>query len=144
MTKKLPQKVYLKANDIVISQMGTVGRAALATKAEEGWLFASFTIRARLTNEAIKILDPLYLTLFINNVSRPYYLLRRIAQASVRQNTDLPTIRDLRVPILPKSTQQKIADLVRKSHEARKKSKALLKEAKRKVEEMIEKGVKNG
>ncbi|KKR56825.1 hypothetical protein A3B52_02110 [Candidatus Curtissbacteria bacterium RIFCSPLOWO2_01_FULL_41_28] len=143
-TKKLPQKVYLKANDIVISQMGTVGRAALATKAEEGWLFASFTIRARLTNEAIKILDPLYLTLFINNVSRPYYLLRRIAQASVRQNTDLPTIRDLRVPILPKSTQQKIADLVRKSHEARKKSKALLKEAKRKVEEMIEKGVKNG
>ena len=41
--------------------------------------------------------------------------------------------------------QQKIADLVKKSHEARKKSKELLEEAKRKVEEMIEKGgEKNG
>lgn len=37
--------------------------------------------------------------------------------------------------------QQKIADLVVKSHEARKKSKELLEEAKRKVEEMIESGV---
>ncbi len=54
-----------------------------------------------------------------------------------------PTIDDsdvenLLIPILPKATQQKIADLVRKSHEARKKSKELLEEAKRKVEEMIE------
>lgn len=44
------------------------------------------------------------------------------------------------IPILPKETQEKIAELVRKSHEARKKSKELLEEAKRKVEEMIEKG----
>lgn len=44
------------------------------------------------------------------------------------------------VPVLPKSTQEKIAALVRKSHEARKKAKELLEEAKRKVEEMIEKG----
>jgi len=36
--------------------------------------------------------------------------------------------------------QQKIAVLVRQSHEARKKAKELLEEAKRKVEEMIEKG----
>ncbi len=40
----------------------------------------------------------------------------------------------------PKELQQKIAELVRKSHEARKESKELLEEAKRKVEEMIEKG----
>jgi len=43
----------------------------------------------------------------------------------------------------PKETQQKIADLVRKSHEARKKSKELLEEAKRKVEEMIDRGGEN-
>jgi len=41
---------------------------------------------------------------------------------------------------LPKSTQQKIADLVRKSHEARKKAKELLDEARHKVEEIISKG----
>lgn len=139
-TKSLPRKVYLKKNDIIISQMGTVGRAAAVEESEEGWLFASFTIRARLSEKALDILDPVYVALFINNVARPYYLLRRVAQASVRQNTDLPTIRDLKVPVLPKPTQQKIADLVRQSHEARKKAKELLEEAKRVVERLIEKG----
>jgi len=42
------------------------------------------------------------------------------------------------IPVLSKITQQKIVELVRKSHEAREKSKELLEEAKRKVEEMIE------
>ena len=54
-------------------------------------------------------------------------------------------VKNFMVPILPIETQQKIADLVRQSHEARKKAKELLEEAKRKVEEMIEKGgEKNG
>ena len=75
----------------------------------------------------------------ITPISRPYYLLRRISQASVRQNTDLPTIKDLKVPILPKPTQDKIADLVYQSHQARKKAKELLDRAKREVEEFIEK-----
>jgi restriction endonuclease S subunit len=136
-TKELPKKFYLKEGDIVISQMGTVGRAGLVTKKEEGWLFASFTIRVRLKEENRSILDPLFVASYIQNISRPYYLLRRIAQASVRQNTDLPTIKDLRIPIMPQSTQQKIADLVRQSHEARKKAKDLLEEAKQKVEKMI-------
>jgi type I restriction enzyme, S subunit len=56
-----------------------------------------------------------------------------------------PTITDndvqnIIIPILPMEIQKKIADLVKKSHEARKKSKELLEEAKRKVEELIEKG----
>lgn len=59
--------------------------------------------------------------------------------------TSYPTITDqdvenLLIPILPKETQEKIADLVRKSHIARQKSKELLDEAKKKVEELIEKG----
>ena len=49
------------------------------------------------------------------------------------------SIKDIFIPILPKPTQQKIADLIRRSHEARKKAKELLEEAKRKVEELIEK-----
>ncbi|MFH1956061.1 MAG: restriction endonuclease subunit S [Patescibacteria group bacterium] len=58
--------------------------------------------------------------------------------------TTYPTVTDedvenILIPILPKPTQQKIAELVRQSHEARKKAKELLEEAKRKVEEIIEK-----
>jgi restriction endonuclease S subunit len=138
-TRDLPNKFYLKENDIVISQMGTVGRAALIRKQEEGWLFGSFTIRVRLKKKSYSIIDPTFVTLYIQNVSRPYYLLRKIAQASVRQNTDLPSIKNLEVPILPLSKQQKIADLLRQSHEDRKKAKELLEKAKRKVENYIEK-----
>lgn len=59
--------------------------------------------------------------------------------------TSYPTIIDediesVWIPDLSIEIQQKIADLVRKSHQARKKSKELLEEAKSKVEEMIEKG----
>lgn len=62
--------------------------------------------------------------------------------------TSYPVIKDedilnLKVPLIKHDIQEKITDLVRKSHEARKKSKELLEEAKRKVEEMIEKGDKN-
>ena len=53
--------------------------------------------------------------------------------------TSYPTIIDtdvenILIPILSKSVQQKIAELVQKSHESRKKAKELLEEAKRKVE----------
>lgn len=47
-------------------------------------------------------------------------------------------LRKFIIPILPQNIQQKIADLVQKSHEARKKAKELLEEAKYKVEEIIE------
>ena len=47
------------------------------------------------------------------------------------------------MPILPKAMQEKITELVRESHAARKKAKELLEEAKRKVEELIENKSKN-
>jgi len=58
--------------------------------------------------------------------------------------TSYPTITDedvenIKIPVLSRNIQQKIAGLVRQFHEARKKSKELLEEAKRKVEELIEK-----
>lgn len=54
-----------------------------------------------------------------------------------------PTVDDedvekLLIPVLPKPIQQRISALVHQSHEARKKAKELLEEAKRKVEEAIE------
>ncbi len=48
-------------------------------------------------------------------------------------------IKRLQVPILSKKTQRKIASLIQQSHEARKKAKELLEEAKGIVETAIEK-----
>jgi len=60
------------------------------------------------------------------------------------KGTSYPTIEDLdveklQIPLLPFSTQQKIASLIQKSHEARKKAKELLNVAKKAVEIAIEK-----
>jgi len=47
-------------------------------------------------------------------------------------------IKAMQIPILPEKMQEKIAELVRESHDARAKAKHLLEDAKRKVEELIE------
>jgi len=57
--------------------------------------------------------------------------------------TEYPTLNDkdienLLIPILPDSIQQQIAKLIQQSHEARKKAKELLEEAKQRVENLIE------
>ena len=46
-------------------------------------------------------------------------------------------IKNLQIPVLSSETQRKIAKLVKQSHEARRRAKELLEEAKRKVEEAI-------
>ncbi|MEK7088134.1 MAG: restriction endonuclease subunit S, partial [Patescibacteria group bacterium] len=48
------------------------------------------------------------------------------------------SINNVLVPILPKPIQQRIAELVQKSHESRKKARELLESAKQKVENLIE------
>lgn len=82
-----------------------------------------------------------YLALCINSIIGKWQA-ERDAGGSVIAHWKPEQIKNLLIPVLPKSTQQKIAELVRKSHEARKKSKELLEEAKRKVEDMIEKGAR--
>jgi len=74
-------------------------------------------------------------------------IIGRLQLEKPTKGTSYPTIEDLdveklRIPILPLSTQQKIASLVQKSHEARRKAKELLEVAKRAVEIAIEKNEK--
>ncbi|MTI49987.1 MAG: hypothetical protein FH761_19360 [Firmicutes bacterium] len=135
-TDDVPRKFYTKENDIIISQMGTVGKAAIVTKEQENWLFASFTIRARLSN--YRYIDPYVLTLYINEISRPWYLLRKIAQASVRQNTDLPTIENMLIPCISQEVQMKIRDYILYSYDSKQKYIKLLDIAKRGVDRCIQ------
>jgi type I restriction enzyme S subunit len=80
-----------------------------------------------------------YLALCINFIIGQMQI-ERDAGGSVISHWKPEQIKKLQVPIFSKSTQQKIADLVRQSHHARKKAKELLEKAKREVEELIEKG----
>jgi len=139
-TEELSDKVFTKEGDIIISQMGTVGDVGVVTKDEVGWIFASFTIRVRLKKNCDYL--PRFIGLYIQNIAKEWYLQRNIAQASVRQNTDLPTIKKMYIPKVDITIQQQIVALISESFNLRKKSERLLDEAKNMVEREIEGGNK--
>ena len=101
-TQDLPSKVFTEKGDIIISQMGTVGNCGVVESEHSGWIFASFTIRIRLKKSVD--FNPYFIALYIEKVAKPYYLMRNVAQASVRQNTDLPTIKNIYIPKISNDT----------------------------------------
>ncbi|MCA2630714.1 MULTISPECIES: N-6 DNA methylase [unclassified Microcystis] len=135
-TENLPSKVYTKQGDIVISQMGTVGNCGVVEDEQVGWIFASFTIRIRIKDQSK--FNPYFVALYIEKVAKEYYLMRNIAQASVRQNTDLPTIKNMYIPLISKDTQLSIAEKMLSAKKTKQKSKQLLEIAKIGVEKAIE------
>jgi restriction endonuclease S subunit len=132
--QKLQKDFKPKAGEILLTKDATPGIAYLLKESVEG-IIAGGILRLKVKEN----IDAEYLTLCINSIIGQFQA-ERDAGGSVISHWKPEQIKKIQIPILPRSTQQKIADLVRKSHEARKKSKELLEEAKRKIEEMIEEG----
>lgn len=85
-----------------------------------------------------KNIEPEYLALCINSIVGKSQV-ERDSGGSVIAHWKPEQIKNLQIPILTKTTQQKIADLIKKSHSSHKKAKELLEEVKHKVEQIIEK-----
>lgn len=134
----LSPKDTAKPGDIVLSMSGTIGMTAVIPED-----IPKCTVNQRILKFTPKNIDKDFIALILNTIIGIYQL-ERIGTGGVQTNISYKDIKNILIPILPKATQQKIAELVKKSHEARRKSKELLEEAKRKVEEMIEKGANNG
>ena len=98
-------------------------------------IISSGILRLKVKNK----IEPEYITLVINSLVGQMQA-ERDAGGSVIAHWKPEQIKNILIPILSTETQQKIAELVRQSHIARQKSKKLLEEAKRKVEELIERG----
>jgi len=130
----LSPKDIAKSGDVVLSMSGTIGMSAVIPVD-----VPKCSVNQRILRFSSKNIDSDYLVLVLNSIVG-FYQLERIGTGGVQTNISYRDIQNILIPVLPKSTQEKIAELVRKSHEARKKSKELLEEAKRKVEDMIEKG----
>lgn len=137
-TDSLPEKFYTKKGDIIISQMGTVADCGVVEETQENWLFASFTIRLRLKD--FKLYNPYFIGIYIQKLAKKYYFYRYIAQASVRQNTDLPTVNNLFIPIVNINIQNKIAGKIKESKKKKEKSVMFLNKAIDFVEMAIEQG----
>ena len=116
----------------MLTKDASPGVAYVLDTAVEG-IISSGILRLKLKEEV----NPDYLALCINSVVGQMQV-ERDAGGSVIAHWKPEQVKSLIVPILPKATQEKIAELVRESHKARAKAKELLEEAKRKVEELIE------
>lgn len=138
--KEAPSRArrVLKTGDVIVSSVeGSLEKTALVDKEQENHLASTgfFQFRSK------EILPEVILILAKSLVLQMQ--LQKECAGTILTAVPQDALKNIFIPVLPKESQQKIAELVRQSHEARKKSKQLLEEAKRKVEEMIEKGGDN-
>ena len=139
--KYLSDKLYLelkkdfepKTGEILLTKDATPGIAYVLKEPLEG-IVSGGVLCLKIKED----IDAEYLALCINSIVGQTQA-ERDAGGSIIAHWKPEQIKNILIPILPKSIQQKIADLVRKSHEARKKAKELLEQAKQKVEKLIEK-----
>jgi len=124
-----------KEGDVVVTRVGTIGLSARIPKECEGGTISDNLIRIRIFDEGK--LNSYYLALYLGSPIGVSLMIRN-SRGSVQQRLNQETLKDVVVPLLPLEIQQKIAKLVQQSHEARRKAKELLEEAKRKVEKAIE------
>ncbi len=130
-------ETIINAGDIIFASIGSVGTLAIARDDFEGSYISNNTAKIAIHNRSFIL--PEYLNVVLQSLIGKLQFEKwstRTAQPKISETQ----VNNFLIPILPIETQKKISELVIAAHEARKKSKELLEEAKRKVEEMIEKG----
>lgn len=131
---KLKADYQPQKGEILLTKDASPGIAYVVKEDIEG-IISSGILRLKLKNKEI---EDEYLALCLNSIIGKMQA-ERDAGGSVIMHWKPDEIKNVIIPILPKPIQQKISLLIRQSFESRIKAKALLEEAKRKVEEMIEK-----
>jgi type I restriction enzyme M protein len=122
-TPNLKNKI-LQGGEVLIVQCGnTTGKTAFVNDQFKGYTYGSFILSLR----ADKLILPQYLEVILSQRLIQMQIWRSINVTTVRPSTSKPKILNIRIPLPPLSTQQKIAEEV-KSH--REKAKTLTKEAK--------------
>jgi len=121
-----------KIGEILLTKDATPGTAYVLKEKVEG-IVSGGIMRLKVKED----IDAEYLTLCVNSLVGQMQI-ERDSGGSIIEHWKPAQIKNLQIPVLPKSVQQKIADFVHQSHESRKKAKQLLEEAKQKVEKIIE------
>jgi len=132
--EKLKKDFEPKKGEILLTKDATPGIAYVLKHDIQG-IISGGTLRLKLKDNEV---EGEYLALCLNSFLGQMQA-ERDSGGSVIAHWKPEQIKNVLIPILPKETQEKISDLIKQSFEARKKSKELLEEAKRKVEYMIEK-----
>lgn len=126
-------KRLLNSGDVIVSSIeGSLEKVALVDEEQNDYLASTgfFQFRSK------EILPEVLLVLARSLVFQMQ--LQKETAGTILTAVSKEAVKNVLVPILPKSIQQKIADLVQKSHTARSKAKQLLEQAKNEVEKLIE------
>jgi restriction endonuclease S subunit len=137
--KEAPSRArrLLKEGDVIVSSVeGSLEKVALIDKEHDACLASTGFFQFRPLDILPEVLLVLSKTIVLQSQ------LKKKCSGTILTAVPKESLRDIVIPILPLSTQQKIASLVQQSHEARKKAKELLEVAKRAVEIAIEKNEK--
>ncbi len=118
--------------EILLSKDATLG-IALVVRENRKMIISGGILRLK----TIDTINNEYLALVLNSLVVQSQI-QRDAGGSIINHWRPDQIRNTVIPILSKAGQEKIANLLIQSHQARKRAKKLLEEAKRKVEDLIE------
>jgi type I restriction enzyme S subunit len=130
--QKLEKNYEPRPGEILLTKDATPGIAYMLKESVVEGIIAGGIIRLKIKED----IEGEYLGLCINSIIGQMQIARD-SGGSVIAHWKPEQIKKLQVPILPKPTQQKIADLVRQSHKASKKAKDLLEKAKEEVENIV-------
>ena len=104
-TRKRLARHILGRGDIVFARRGELGRAALVTDAEDGWLCGTGSLRVRLLGDD---LDPDYLRHYLElPILRQYFELMSVGSTMENLNSDIVLGMPVLVP--SKAEQEQIA-----------------------------------
>ncbi len=123
----------LKSADVIVSSVeGSLEKVALVGEEQEGYIASTgfFQFRSK------EILPEALLVLCKSIVLQMQ--LKKQTAGTILTAVPKESIKNIFIPNIPEKVQQKIANLIRQSHEARRKAKELLEQAKREVEKLIE------
>ncbi|MEX2033114.1 MAG: restriction endonuclease subunit S, partial [Candidatus Colwellbacteria bacterium] len=126
--QKLKKNYEPGVGEILLTKDATPGIAYAVKEPIEG-IISGGILRLKSKNEKV---ENEYLALCLNSIIGQMQA-ERDGGGSIITHWRPEQVKSVLVPVLPKPTQQKIADLVQKSHEARSKAKQLLAQAKNRV-----------
>ena len=120
------------AGEIIFSKDGTVGRAFVIRKDNN-----EFIVSGGILILTPRDIDNYYLAFVLNSLAVKSQTVRESIGAII-QHLSVEEVKNLKIPILSQSLQQKISSLIQESFKLRQEAKELIYRAKKEVEEIIE------
>lgn len=129
----LEAKFKVKEGDIVTSRVGSIGTLGYITEKLNDSYISDNILRIRNYHNG---LDNLFLAFYLKQIGT--ILMDRLSRGSVQQRLNQETLKEIKIPLITPSKQQKITEKIHESHRLKRQSKHLIEFAKKAVEMAIE------